>query len=87
MATTASRTRINLLGAINLKIMRVQVKSNTTINEESVCDYFFIHRKAYPQAEYPKIHIIVDRGSYNTSKKTQEEARRPGIILHYLPPI
>ncbi len=32
-----------------------------------------------------KIHIIIDRGSYNTSKKTQEKARRQGIILHYLP--
>ncbi len=86
IATTASRTRINLLTAIYLKTMRVEVKPYTTINQESVSDYFFILRKTYPKAEYPKIHIIVDRGSYNTSKKTQEEARRQGIILHCLPP-
>ncbi len=66
--------------------MRVEVKSYTTTNQESVSNYFFILKKAYPKAEYPKIHISVDRGSYNTSKKTQEEPRRQGIILHYLSP-
>ncbi len=86
IATTAARPRINLLGTINLKTMRVELKSYTTINQESVSDYFFILKKAYPKAEYSKIHIIVNCGSYNTSKKTQEEVRKQGIILHYLPP-
>ncbi len=56
IATTASRIRINLLGTINLKIMRVEVKSYITINQESVSDYFFILKKAYLKAKYPKIH-------------------------------
>ncbi len=66
--------------------MRVEVKPYTTINQDSVSDYFFILRKTYPKVECPKIHIIVDCESYNTSKKTQEEATRQRIILHYLPP-
>ncbi len=74
IATTAPRTRINLLGTINLKTMRVEeVKSYTTINQEFVSGYFFIFRKGYPKAN-------------NSSKKTQEESRKQGIILHYLPP-
>ncbi len=67
--------------------MRVEVKSYTTINQESGSNYFFILRKTYQKAKCPKIYIIGDRGSYNTNKKTQEESRRQGIILHYLPPI
>ena len=32
IATTASRTRLNILGAINLKTMRIEVKSYKTID-------------------------------------------------------
>ena len=48
-------------------------------------DYFAKLRTIYPKSQNPKIHIISDRGSYNTSKKTKEAAIKAGIILHYLP--
>ena len=84
--TTGSKIRINLLGTINLDTMRVDVKSYDTINQESMVDYFDKLRIIYPKNKHPKIHIISDRGSYNTSKKTQEAAKKRDIVLHYLPP-
>lgn len=34
----------------------------------------------------PKIQLILDQESYNTSKETLKAAKKYGIILHYLPP-
>ena len=84
IATTASRTRINLMGALNLETMKATTGKYETINSVSMADYFDRIRIDYPDA--PKIHIILDRGSYNTSKQTQEEAKKRGIIIHLLPP-
>jgi transposase len=85
IATTGSKVRMNIMGAINLTSMRVDVKSYETINQDSMVDYFAKLRTIYPKSQNPKIHIISDRGSYNTSKKTKEAAIKEGIILHYLP--
>ena len=83
IATTASRTRLNILGAINLKTMRIEVKSYKTIDSESMCDYLNFLKIAYPTA--PKIHIILDQGPYNKSKVTAEAAKKLNIELHFLP--
>lgn len=82
--TTASRTRMNLLGAINLEKMKVTVSSYETINSDSMVDFFDRIKEAYPGA--PKIHIILDLGPYNVSKVTQEAAKLRKIVIHYLPP-
>jgi len=82
--TTASRTRMNLLGAINLERMKVTVSSYETINSDSMVDFFDRIKKAYAGA--PKIHIILDLGPYNVSKVTQEAAKLRKIVIHYLPP-
>ena len=70
IATTGSKVRMNIMGSINLETMRVDVKSYDTINQDSMVDYFAKLREIYPKNKNPKIHIISDRGSYNTSKKT-----------------
>jgi transposase len=82
--TTASRTRMNLLGSVNLETMRVDVKDYKTIDSEAMVDYFGFLRGKYPNS--PKIHVILDRGSYNMSQKTKKEAKKQGIVLHHLPP-
>lgn len=82
--TTASRTRMNLMGALNLESMQVTIDSYETINSETMVTYFESLKAAYPNA--PKIHLIVDQGPYNTSILTQEAAKKRGIHLHYLPP-
>ncbi len=71
--TTASRTRMNLMGSINLE----------TIDSSAMEKHFQKLRQKYPEAR--KIHLILDNGPYNTSYETKEAARRYGIVLHYLP--
>ena len=82
--TTASRTRINLLGSISLETMDVTIASYETIDSKAMEKHFALLRKKYPKA--PRIHLITDRGSYNTSEETKNAAERYGIILHHLPP-
>jgi transposase len=82
--TTASRTRINIVGAINLKNKQINIKDYPTINSDSMIEYFAFLKSCYPDAL--KMHVILDNGPYNASKKTREYAENNGIILHYLPP-
>jgi transposase len=83
IATTASRTRINLMGALNLETMGVDIKDYPTINSDAMVDYWAYLRSQYPNSS--KLHVILDQGPYNKSKKTQEAAEKYGIVLHYLP--
>lgn len=84
IATTASRTRVNLLGSINLETMDVTIASHETINSKSMKKHFAALRKKYPKA--PRIHQILDRGPYNISTETKKAAEKYGIVLHHLPP-
>jgi transposase len=84
IATIASRTRMNLIGALNLESMQVTIGSYETINSETMMEYFDHLKAAYPEA--PQIHLILDQGPYNISIVTREAAEKRGIHLHYLPP-
>lgn len=82
--TVVSRTRLNLMGSLNLETMGVTISSYETLDSASMEQYFDELKLSYPKA--PKIHLIVDRGPYNTSFSTKEAALKRGIILHHLPP-
>lgn len=82
--TTASRTRMNLFGALNLETMTAIIAPYETLNQDSMAEYFGLLRQQYPNAG--KIHVILDNGSYNRAEKTKEAAKEFGIVLHYLPP-
>lgn len=82
--TTASRTRINLLASINLETMEVTLNEHQTIDSQAMKLHFRALRQKYPNA--PNIHVILDRGRYNTSLETLRAAEKYGIILHHLPP-
>ena len=82
--TTASRTRMNLLGSISLETMKVTIRSYKTMNSRAMADHFKKLRPKYSKAD--KIHLILDRGFYNTGEETREYAEKYGIVLHYLPP-
>jgi len=84
IATTASRTRVNLLGSLNLETMKVTIARYETIDSKAMRSLFKSLRTKYPNA--PKIHLITDRGSYNVSAETKKAAQEYGIILHHLPP-
>lgn len=84
IATTGSRTRMNIMGALNLETMQVITGSYETIDGATMETFFDQLQAAYPTA--PKIHLILDRGPYNISLTTRQAAKKRGIKLHYLPP-
>jgi transposase len=81
--TTASRTRMNLMGSISLETMSVTIGAYETIDSSAMEQHFIKLRRKYPKA--PKIHLILDNGPYNTSHETKEAAKKHSIVLHYLP--
>ena len=84
ISTSASRTRLNLMGSLDLETMSVTVTEHDTIDSAAMELHFQKLKERYPKA--PKIHLILDRGPYNKSKETRQSAEKHGIIIHYLPP-
>jgi transposase len=84
ISTTASRTRMNLFGSINLETMEITIKEHETIDSKAMKEHFAMLRKKYPKARL--IHLILDQGPYNKSAETQGYAKEYGIKIHYLPP-
>ena len=83
IATTSNRTRMNLMGSINLETMDVTIGDYEKLNSVSMSEHFSLLRDKYPTST--RIHLILDQGRYNTSAYTQTAAKEKGIILHYLP--
>ena len=84
IATIASRTRVNLTGAICLKDFKIITQSSDTINGESTIEFLKKLKDTYPDA--PFIHIILDRAGYNRCQAVNEFARTSNIKIHLLPP-
>ena len=60
------------MGSIDLETMAVTFGSYETIDSVVMEEHFQKLREKYPKA--PKIHLILDQGSYNTSKATKQAA-------------
>lgn len=84
IATTASRIRVNLIGALELKTMTITSDFVETVNADSIKQFFEKLKKAYPHAE--KLHIILDQSGYHRSQAVKDAALLHNIELHYLPP-
>lgn len=82
--TTASRTRVNVLGSLELKSMTLTSASHDLIDSDAMEKHLKAVRAQYPQA--PSIHMILDNGSYNRSDRTKATAKTLGIELCFLPP-
>ena len=82
--TTASRTRMNIIGSIELMTMKVVSNDYDTINSDSVILFLNKVKSEYSKAK--KIHIILDQSGYNTSHALKAYAKENGFELHYLPP-
>ena len=83
--TTASRTRLNIVGAIELgEIANAVTKSYETINGETMIDFFQVIRSRYTNAKV--IHLILDQAGYNKDKELAKAAKRLNIEMHFLPP-
>ena len=81
---TASRTRINIMGAIELSTMNVVSCRPDYVNAETTVAFFDQLKTAYPIS--PNIHIILDQSGYHRSQLVKDEALKRNIVLHYLPP-
>lgn len=81
---TASRTRVNVMGAIELSTMNVVSCHPDYVNAETTVSFFDQLKRAYPEA--PGIHIILDQSGYHRSQLVKDEALKRNIVLHYLPP-
>ncbi len=84
IAQTASRTWMNVMGAIELSSMNVVSCRLDYVNGETTVAFFDQLKAAYPVA--PSIHIILDQSGYHRSQLVREEALKRNIVLHYLPP-
>jgi len=82
--TTASRTRVNITGVINIKNREVEVEYYEKINSETTIEFFKKVESAYPNSK--KINIILDQAAYHKSKAVETFIETSKINLHYLPP-
>ncbi len=83
--TTASRTRINLLGAIELNALSNTVtETYDTINADSIVDFLSKLRAQYVDAN--TLHWIVDGAGYHKAASVKEKANELNIKIHILPP-
>lgn len=84
IAQTASRTRVNIIGAIELKSTAVHSVFVDTVNVPTILTFLDQLKIAYPNA--PCIHLILDQAGYHRSHDFQKQAEAKGIVLHLLPP-
>ena len=82
--TTASRSRLNIMGAIQLgQLASTQVACYDTINHANVVD--FMHRIRQRHGD-KTVHIILDQSGYHRTPRLTEAIRHLNIKLHFLPP-
>ena len=83
--TTGSRTRLNVIGAIQLEhLSHAVIKHTDKVNGESIIDFFNQIRQHYPTQK--QIHLILDGAGYHKAKEVIKEAKKLKITLHTLPP-
>ena len=81
---TASRTRVNVMGGIELSAMEVTCCYPEKVNTQTTIAFFDQLKANYPQAS--TLHIILDQAGYHRSAETKDAAEERGIKLHFLPP-
>lgn len=84
VGTTASRTRLNIVGAIQLGHIAEAITSQyETINAESIMNFMDKIREKY---DTKTVHLILDRSGYHRSSLLPDYAKKCNIKLHFLPP-
>jgi len=83
--TTGSRTRLNLIGAINLNdLTSAHVKRYEKVNSETIQQFFTELRQN--NNTHQRIHLILDGAGYHRAQTVKDKAEELNIKLHYLPP-
>lgn len=84
VGTTASRTRLNIVGAIQLGHVAEAITAQyETINAESIINFM---NKVREQHGSKRVHLILDKAGYHRSLLVAEHALSLNIKLHFLPP-
>ena len=85
METTGSRTRLNIISALNVNdISSILVSKYDRINSEGIRDFFNRLRENYPLSH--KFHLILDGAGYHRSERVRNAAHSLNIELDYPPP-
>ncbi len=83
--TTGSRTRLNIIGAIELgHLSNAVIQHAEQVNSETICDFLSHVRSAH--SERSTIHLVLDGAGYHRSHAVIEKAKELDITLHTLPP-
>ena len=83
--TTGSRTRLNLVGGIELgKLSEAVIRQYDTVNGDSIMDFFEQLKGHYNNCS--TLHVILDGAGYHRREDVKERAKQLNIKLHYLPP-
>lgn len=83
LQTTGKQKRLHLVGALNLKDMKVVVREYETIDADAMIRFFKDLESIRSRGE---IHIILDNASVHKNHKLAEYLKGSRIRLHYLPP-
>lgn len=83
--TTGSRTRLNIVGAMNLNQMdQTLVRHYETINSETIGDFLTLIREYHHDKK--NIYLIMDGAAYHKSHFIADKAKDLRIELIFLPP-
>jgi transposase len=83
--TTGSRTRLNLVGAIDLNnIAAAHVRRYEKVNGDTIQQFFTELRQN--NSTNQRIHLILDGAGYHQAQTVKDKAEELNIKLHYLPP-
>lgn len=83
--TSGSRTRLNLVGAIDLNnLAGAQVKRYEKVNSETIKTFFTELRAE--NGSNKRIHLILDGAGYHRVKVVKDKADELNIKRHFLPP-
>jgi len=83
--TTGSRTRLNLIGAIDLNnLTDAHVRRYEKVNSETIQEFFTELRQN--NSTNQRIHLILDGAGYHRAQTVKDKAEELNIKLHYLPP-
>ena len=71
--TTASRTRENIVGLINLKTMDIVIETHETVNGDAMIRS--MKKTKTICSDVPCMHVILDQGPANKSKAVKRVCR------------
>lgn len=83
LQTTGKQSRLHFVGGLSLNQMKVMVREYTTIDGESIVQFFKDLEETAPAG---RIHVILDNAAAHKSKKLADFLKDSRIQLHYLPP-